>query len=117
MPLAMFVAGGFASTGGLVPITRGGSLTLLRSLASPNRDRIHPDGVDTLLREATRARDARLIAGSYAAAHERRVREDARLSQRRARRALPRDRRRAAAAPSDARAERAWPTRRPACSR
>lgn len=62
MPLAMFVAGGFASTGGLVPITRGGSLNLLRSLASPNRDGIHADSVDALLREATRARDARLIA-------------------------------------------------------
>ena len=64
MPLAMFVAGGFASTGGLVPITRGGSLTLLRNLASPNRDLIHPDSVDTLLRAATRARDGRLISGS-----------------------------------------------------
>jgi uncharacterized protein (DUF1501 family) len=64
MPLAMFVAGGFASTGGLVPITRGGSLNLLRSLASPNRDGIHVDSVDTLLREATRARDARMIAGT-----------------------------------------------------
>ena len=64
MPLAMFVAGGFASTGGLVPITRGGSLNLLRGLASPNRDLIHTDAVDKLLREATRARDARLIAGS-----------------------------------------------------
>ncbi|HVR18712.1 MAG TPA: DUF1501 domain-containing protein, partial [Polyangiaceae bacterium] len=64
MPLAMFVAGGFASTGGLVPITRGGSLTLLRNLASPNRDLIHPDSVDTLLRAATRARDARLISGT-----------------------------------------------------
>jgi uncharacterized protein (DUF1501 family) len=59
MPLAMFVAGGFASTGGLVPITRGGSLTLLRNLAAPNRDNIHAASVDTLLREATRARDAR----------------------------------------------------------
>jgi len=64
MPLAMFVAGGFASTGGLVPITRGGSLTLLRSLASPNRDLIHSDNIDVLLREATRARDARLIANT-----------------------------------------------------
>lgn len=64
MPLAMFVAGGFASTGGLVPITRGGSLSLLRSLASPNRDGIHPSSVDSLLREATRARDARQIAAS-----------------------------------------------------
>jgi uncharacterized protein (DUF1501 family) len=60
MPLAMFVAGGFASTGGLVPITRGGSLTLLRSLASPNRDFIHTEGVDAVLRAATRDRDARL---------------------------------------------------------
>jgi uncharacterized protein (DUF1501 family) len=64
LPLAMFVAGGFASTGGLVPITRGGSLTLLRGLASPNRDLIHPDSVDQLLRAATRARDGRLIAGT-----------------------------------------------------
>ena len=64
MPLAMFVSGGFASTGGLVPITRGGSLNLLRGLASPNRDLIHTDAVDKLLREATRARDARLIAGT-----------------------------------------------------
>jgi uncharacterized protein (DUF1501 family) len=64
LPLAMFVSGGFASTGGLVPITRGGSLTLLRGLASPNRDLIHPDSVDTLLREATRERDARIIAGT-----------------------------------------------------
>jgi uncharacterized protein (DUF1501 family) len=64
LPLAMFVSGGFASTGGLVPITRGGSLTLLRGLASPNRDLIHPVGVDNLLRTATRDRDARLIAGS-----------------------------------------------------
>jgi uncharacterized protein (DUF1501 family) len=62
MPLAMFVAGGFASTGGLVPITRGGSLTLLRNLASPNRDGIHTEEVDALLRAATRARDARLAA-------------------------------------------------------
>jgi uncharacterized protein (DUF1501 family) len=62
MPLAMFVAGGFASTGGLVPITRGGSLSLLRSLASPNRDNIHSESVDTLLRAATRERDARLAA-------------------------------------------------------
>jgi hypothetical protein len=64
LPLAMFVAGGFASTGGLVPITRGGSLTLLRGLASPNRDLIHPDSVDTILRAATRARDGRIIAGT-----------------------------------------------------
>ena len=64
MPLAMFVAGGFASTGGLVPITRGGSLNLLRNLASPNRDGIHAEAVDTVLREATRARDGRLIAAS-----------------------------------------------------
>jgi len=64
MPLAMFVAGGFASTGGLVPITRGGSLTLLRNLASPNRDGIHAPAVDTVLREATRARDARSSAAS-----------------------------------------------------
>jgi uncharacterized protein (DUF1501 family) len=62
MPLAMFVSGGFASTGGLVPITRGGSLSLLRSLASPNRDNIHHEDVDTLLRAATRERDARLAA-------------------------------------------------------
>ncbi len=62
MPLAMFVAGGFASTGGLVPITRGGSLSLLRSLASPNRDNIHNAEVDGLLRAATRARDGRLAA-------------------------------------------------------
>jgi hypothetical protein len=60
----MFVSGGFASTGGLVPITRGGSLTLLRGLASPNRDGIHAANVDTLLREATRARDARLISAT-----------------------------------------------------
>jgi hypothetical protein len=62
LPLAMFVSGGFASTGGLVPITRGGSLTLLRGLASPNRDGIHSTAIDAKLREATRARDARLIA-------------------------------------------------------
>jgi uncharacterized protein (DUF1501 family) len=62
MPLAMFVAGGFASTGGLVPITRGGSLSLLRNLASPNRDGIHAEPVDALLRAATRDRDARLAA-------------------------------------------------------
>jgi hypothetical protein len=62
LPLAMFVSGGFASTGGLVPITRGGSLNLLRSLASPNRDGIHTEAIDAKLREATRARDARLIA-------------------------------------------------------
>jgi hypothetical protein len=62
MPLAMFVSGGFASTGGLVPITRGGSLSLLRSLASPNRDNLHHADVDTLLRAATRERDARLAA-------------------------------------------------------
>lgn len=64
LPLAMFVSGGFASTGGLVPITRGGSLTLLRGLASPNRDLIHLDAVDALLRSATRERDARLIAAT-----------------------------------------------------
>ncbi len=64
MPLAMFVAGGFASTGGLVPITRGGSLGLLRNLASPNRDGIHAEAVDVALREATRARDSRLIAAT-----------------------------------------------------
>ncbi|MET0390360.1 MAG: DUF1501 domain-containing protein [Polyangiales bacterium] len=64
LPLAMFVSGGFASTGGLVPITRGGSLNLLRSLASPNRDGIHTAALDERLREATRARDARLIASS-----------------------------------------------------
>jgi uncharacterized protein (DUF1501 family) len=58
-PLAMFVAGGFASTGGLVPVTRGGSLSLLRSMASPNRDAIHAESVNTLLRDATRRRDAR----------------------------------------------------------
>ncbi len=63
-PLAMFVAGGFASTGGLVPMTRGGSLTLLRNLASPNRDSIHHASVDTLLRDATRRRDARSRGGS-----------------------------------------------------
>ncbi|HKU43484.1 MAG TPA: DUF1501 domain-containing protein [Polyangiales bacterium] len=64
LPLAMFVSGGFASTGGLVPITRGGSLTLLRNLASPNRDGIHPEAIDVKLRDATRARDARLIAAT-----------------------------------------------------
>jgi len=64
MPLAMFVSGGFASTGGMVPITRGGSLQLLRNLASPNRDGIHAEAVDTVLREATRARDGRLIAST-----------------------------------------------------
>jgi uncharacterized protein (DUF1501 family) len=64
LPLAMFVSGGFASTGGLVPITRGGSLSLLRNLASPNRDLIHTEAVDTLLRDATRARDMRMIAGA-----------------------------------------------------
>ncbi|HEY6561759.1 MAG TPA: DUF1501 domain-containing protein [Polyangiaceae bacterium] len=63
-PLAMFVAGGFASTGGLVPITRGGSLTLLRNLASPNRDAIHHESVDVLLRDATRRRDLRARGGS-----------------------------------------------------
>ena len=42
MPLAMFVAGGFASTGGLVPITRGGSLTLLRNLAAPTATTFTP---------------------------------------------------------------------------
>ena len=64
LPLAMFVSGGFASTGGLVPITRGGSLSLLRGLASPNRDGIHVDEVDALLRRATRDRDSRLGAQS-----------------------------------------------------
>jgi hypothetical protein len=64
LPLAMFVSGGFASTGGLVPITRGGSLSLLRNLASPNRDLIQPEAVDTLIRDATRARDARLISAT-----------------------------------------------------
>jgi uncharacterized protein (DUF1501 family) len=64
MPLAMFVAGGFASTAGMVPITRGGSLTLLRNLANPNRDGLHADEVNTLLREATRQRDARAISST-----------------------------------------------------
>lgn len=64
MPLAMFVSSGFASTGGLVPVTRGGSLDLLRGVADPNRDSIHTDSVNELLREATQARDARLLAGS-----------------------------------------------------
>ncbi len=64
LPLAMFVSGGFASTGGLVPITRGGSLGLLRNLASPNRDQIHAEPVDAMLRDATRARDARMAAAT-----------------------------------------------------
>ncbi|HMJ11149.1 MAG TPA: hypothetical protein VK524_07055, partial [Polyangiaceae bacterium] len=63
-PLAMFVAGGFASTGGMVPITRGGSLTLLRNLAAPNRDSIHHESVNALLRDATRRRDLRGRGGS-----------------------------------------------------
>ena len=62
LPLAMFVSGGFASTGGLVPITRGASLNLLRELASPNRDAIQ--GAALRLREATRARDARRVAAA-----------------------------------------------------
>lgn len=61
MPLAMFVSGGYASTGGLVPITRGGSLSLLQGLADPNRDSIHLEQLNTLLRGATRERDARLL--------------------------------------------------------
>jgi uncharacterized protein (DUF1501 family) len=64
MPLAMFVSGGYASTGGLVPITRGGSLGLLQGLADPNRDGIHSDGVNELVRAATRERDARLALAS-----------------------------------------------------
>jgi uncharacterized protein (DUF1501 family) len=64
LPLAMFVAGGYASTGGLVPVTRGGSLQLLQGLADPNRDGIHSDAVETLLQTASRNRDARLIAES-----------------------------------------------------
>jgi uncharacterized protein (DUF1501 family) len=63
-PLAMFVSGGFASTGGLIPITRGGSLTLLRNLADPNRDGTHHASVDALLRDATRRRDLRSRGGS-----------------------------------------------------
>jgi hypothetical protein len=61
MPLAMFVAGGYASTGGLVPVTRGGSLSLLQGLANPNRDDIHGEAVNTLLRNATRERDLRMM--------------------------------------------------------
>ena len=57
----MFVAGGYASTGGLVPITRGGSLSLLQGLADPNRDGIHAESVNELVRAATRDRDARLV--------------------------------------------------------
>jgi uncharacterized protein (DUF1501 family) len=64
MPLAMFVAGGYASTGGLVPITRGGSLSLLQGLADPNRDGIHSESVNELVRAATRDRDARLALAS-----------------------------------------------------
>jgi hypothetical protein len=64
MPLAMFVAGGYASTGGLVPVTRGGSLSLLQGLANPNRDTIHGEAVNNLLRAATRERDARLMNAS-----------------------------------------------------
>lgn len=64
MPLAMFVSGGFASTGGLVPITRGGSLTLLQGLADPNRDSIHSTACNDLIRAATRERDARLAAAT-----------------------------------------------------
>jgi hypothetical protein len=64
MPLAMFVAGGYASTGGLVPVTRGGSLQLLQGLADPNRDSIHSDTVNELLRAATQARDLRLAEAS-----------------------------------------------------
>jgi hypothetical protein len=64
MPLAMFVSGGFASTGGLVPITRGGSLTLLQGLADPNRDTIHSTACNDLIRAATRERDARLAAAT-----------------------------------------------------
>ncbi len=64
MPLAMFVSGGFASTGGLVPITRGGSLTLLQGLADPNRDTIHSAACNDLIRAATRERDARLAAAA-----------------------------------------------------
>jgi hypothetical protein len=64
MPLAMFVSGGFASTGGLVPITRGGSLTLLQGLADPNRDTIHSAACNDLIRAATRERDARLAAAT-----------------------------------------------------
>jgi uncharacterized protein (DUF1501 family) len=47
-----------------VPITRGGSLTLLRNLASPNRDAIHHESVDALLRDATRRRDLRVRGSS-----------------------------------------------------
>jgi uncharacterized protein (DUF1501 family) len=64
MPLAMFVSGGYASTGGLVPITRGGSLTLLQGLADPNRDTIHSTACNDLIRAATRERDARLAAAA-----------------------------------------------------
>jgi hypothetical protein len=64
MPLAMFVSGGYASTGGLVPITRGGSLSLLQGLADPNRDGIHPAACNDLVRAATRERDARLAAAA-----------------------------------------------------
>lgn len=64
LPLAMFVAGGYASTGGLVPVTRGGSLQLLQGLANPNRDSVHTQAVSDLVRAANRERDARIIAKS-----------------------------------------------------
>ncbi|MDD9936382.1 MAG: DUF1501 domain-containing protein [Myxococcales bacterium] len=63
MPLAMFVSSGFASTGGLVPVTRGGSLDLLRTVADPNRDSTHPEAVNGLLQAAIEARDVRLLEG------------------------------------------------------
>jgi hypothetical protein len=64
LPLSMFVAGGYASTGGLVPVTRGGSLQLLQGLANPNRDTVHTTAVNDLVRAANRDRDARIIAKS-----------------------------------------------------
>jgi len=64
LPLAMFVAGGYGSTGGLVPVTRGGSLQLLQGLANPNRDSVHTEAVNDLVRAANRERDARIIARS-----------------------------------------------------